>query len=135
MILDQSKLAIYADDSTLWVADSSINKINKTLDLELSKVVKWVSDNKLVLNIGKTKSILLGSKHQLEENPKLDLFINNIQIEQVYEVKLLGITIDNLMTWSKHIDNIVSRMGRGVSVVRRVSSSLTVEIRKQAQTQ
>ena len=131
MILDQSKLAIYADDSTLWVADSSINKINKTLDLELSKVVKWVSDNKLVLNIGKTKSILLGSKHQLEENPKLDLFMNNIQIEQVYEVKLLGITIDNLMTWSKHIDNIVSRMGRGVSVVRRVSSSLTVEIRKQ----
>ena len=131
MILDQSKLAIYADDSTLWLADPSINMINKTLDQELRRVVKWVSDNRLVLNIGKTKSILFGSKHQLQQNPKLDLFIDNTQIEQVHEVKLLGITIDNQMTWSKHIDNIVCRMGRGVAAVRRVSTCLTVETRKQ----
>ena len=131
LVLQQTRMAIYADDSTLWAVDPSINNINLVLDRELQWVVNWVSDNKLVLNIGKTKSILLGSKHQLECDPKLDLFIDNIQIEQVYVVKLLGITIDNQMSWSKHIDNIVSRMGRGVCMVRRVSRFLTVETRRQ----
>ena len=131
LVLDQTRMAIYADDSTLWAVDPSVNNINTILDRELQWVVNWVSDNKLVLNIGKTKSILIGSKHQLEANPKLNLSIDNIHIEQVYEVKLLGITIDNAMSWSKHIDNIVCRMGRGVAVVRRVSRYMTVEIRRQ----
>ena len=131
LILEKAKLAIYADDSTLWAVDSSINNINITLEQELHRVANWVSDNRLVLNVGKTKSILFGSKHQLEGNPKLDLQLNNTQIDQVNEVKLLGLTIDNLMSWSKHIDGIVGRMSRGVCVVRRISKYLTVEVRKQ----
>ena len=131
LVLDQTKMAIYADDSTLWSADPLINNINIILDRELQWVANWVSDNKLVLNIAKTKSILIGSKHQLEAKPKLNLFIDNIHIEQVNEVKLLGITIDSALSWSKHIDNIVRRMGRGVAMVRRVSRYMTVEIRRQ----
>lgn len=57
--------------------------------------------------------------------------VNNISVEQVQETKLLGITINHTLSWSNHIDNTVSRMGRGVSVARRISRGMPLEVIKQ----
>lgn len=51
--------------------------------------------NKFVLNKGKTKCIVLGTKHSLREAPTLPLTMGDTEIEQVTEVKLLGITVDS----------------------------------------
>ena len=41
----------------------------------------------------------------LELNPKLNLSMKGIQIEQVEETKLLGVTLDSHLSWSTHINN------------------------------
>lgn len=71
--------------------------------------------DKLVLNRGKTKCIVLGSKHSLREAPKLHISMGDTEIEQVTEVKLLGITVDSLMSWNNQVDKVVQRMGRGMA--------------------
>jgi hypothetical protein len=40
--------------------------------------------------------------------------MNNVEIEQVEETKLLGISLDCKLSWSKHIDAMVATMGREV---------------------
>ncbi len=45
-----------------------------------------------------------------------------MSVEQVTTVKLLGVKLDNILSWSKHIDYIVSTMGKGITVARKCSA-------------
>ena len=56
--------------------------------------MEWVASNKLVLNISKTKSIVFGTNHSLSSRPQLNLVMNSVAVEQVEEIKLLGVTLD-----------------------------------------
>ena len=87
------------------IRDGEIRKVNKELQL----VSEWVARNKLVLNISKTKSIVFGTHHSLNPKPQLNL-VNNVEIEQVEVTKLLGVTLDCKLSWSKHIDTTVAKI-------------------------
>ncbi len=60
----------------------------------------------------------------------LNLFINGVLIEQVTHVKLLGVMLDNTLSWSKHIDYIVSTMGKGIAVARKCSAFIPSSLLK-----
>jgi len=55
-------VSVYADDVTLYIPAPALENITAGLNNELQMVFNWVTDNKLVLNIAKTKSILFGTK-------------------------------------------------------------------------
>ena len=44
----------------------------------------------------------------------MNLLMNGVAVEQVEKTKLLGITLDCKLSWSKHIDSMVVKMGRSV---------------------
>lgn len=44
---------------------------------------------------------------------------------QVQETKLLGVFLDERLSWSKHINKTVAKMGTGISVVKRYIKLLT----------
>jgi len=48
---------LYADDSALLVSHKHKNIVERTLSVELSKVSRWTSENKLSLNLGKPEAI------------------------------------------------------------------------------
>jgi hypothetical protein len=71
-----------------------------TIDIEYNNVLQWALRNKIILNVGKTKEIVF-------RRPRIRL--TEIQpsfrdIEQVDEVKLLGIIINGKITFNKHVD-------------------------------
>ena len=78
-----------------------------------------------LLNISKTKSFVFGTKHSLNPKPQLNLVINNVEIEEVEMTKLLGVTLDCKLSWSKHIDAVVAKMGRCLSIRKWCSAFLT----------
>ena len=45
--------------------------------------------------------------------------MNSVVVEQVEETKILGVTLDCKLSWSKHIDLMIVKMGRGLSVIKR----------------
>ena len=51
--------------------------------------------------------------------------MNNVEIEQVEAIKLLGVTLDCKLSWSKHDDTTVTKMGRGLFLIKRCSIFLT----------
>ena len=62
------KLLLYADDSALIVSGSNPQLIADTLSKELESCKQWLMDNKLSLHLGKTESILFGSKKKIEKS-------------------------------------------------------------------
>ena len=113
---------MYADDSTIYASATTANEVTEALNKELQSVLEWVASNKLVLNITKTKSIVFGTNHSLSSRPQLNLVMNGEAVDQVEETKLLGVTLDCKLSWSKHIDAIVVKMGRGLAVIKRCSA-------------
>jgi hypothetical protein len=63
----KNKLLLYADDSAILVAGKNRSSIEKELRDELHSVFQWLIDNKLSLHLGKTETILFGSKHRLKQ--------------------------------------------------------------------
>lgn len=112
-------MSIYANDSTLY---TSATTATETFNKELQLVSEWVARNKLVLNISKTKSSVFGTNHSLNPKPQLHLVMNNVEIEQVEVTTLLGVTMVGKLSWSKHIDTTVAKMGRSLSVIKHCSA-------------
>lgn len=120
-VINKASLTLYADDSTLYYAASSIKELNQVLSKELDLVYEWVTCNRLVLNVSKTKGMVFGTRHGLAKDPQLDLKVAQEPVQQVTKTKLLGVTLDNSLSWTDHIDRIVTNMGRGTAVIRRCS--------------
>jgi hypothetical protein len=56
--------------------------------------------------------------------------MNNVEIEQVEETKLLGVTLECKLSWPKHIDATVAKMGRGLSIIKHCSAFLSLSTRQ-----
>ena len=56
------KLILYADDSALLVSGKDVVKIEQVLSGELKVVNEWLEVIRLSLHLGKTQSIIVGSK-------------------------------------------------------------------------
>ena len=75
------KLLLYADDSTLIISGSDPKVIANTLSFELNSCRQWLMDNKLSLHLGKTESILFGSKRKLRKITSFEVKCNNEVIQ------------------------------------------------------
>ena len=114
------KLLLYADDSALLVSGKDPELIQQTLSAELANVSTWLVDNKLSLHLGKTESILFGSKRKLKKFSKLTIVCNDVNIESKTSVKYLGV----------HLDQSLSGEVIGCKVIKKVNSRLKFLYRK-----
>ena len=93
----------YADDNTLSYADHKIENVKDTLEKESLSLINWFSDNKMQANPDKFQALAIGKKSH-EKNITFDL--NNTSISCENDVKLLGVTIDFRLGFSKHVSDI-----------------------------
>ena len=75
----------------------TVVKFFSSMKTELDKIVKWLSANKLSMNASKTKFVLFKGENK-SQNEQISFRINNI-IKQVSSVRLLGLIIDEGLTW------------------------------------
>ena len=98
------KLLLYADDSALLVSGSDVSEIEKTLGNELDSVSKWLIDNRLSIHLGKTESILFGTKRKLSRTNALKVTCNGTDIVSQKSVTYLGLTLEQSLTCTSIAD-------------------------------
>ena len=74
-------------------------------------------------NPGKFQFMILGKK----KRNSVKLEINTTEIEESKKLVLLGITIDNLLTFNEHIDNICRTANYKLHALRRIRKYLSLE--------
>ena len=65
-------------------------------------------------------------KSRKRNSTRLDLLFGNTKLAEKEELEILGVTIDNELTWAKHISNISYRSGKRLGALRRVANKLDV---------
>ena len=114
---------MYADDTTLYCCLEDIDSVNKELVLnrELKSVHLWLSANKLTLNVNKSKYMLF-SKHKNTQLPKLNLQINNSNIQSTSEFNFLGLHINTKLNWDTHVNVIGNNISRVIGIIKNYRS-------------
>lgn len=106
----------FADDTTV------VGLIRDDKDLayreEVEQLAGWCRDNSLILNVDKTKELIVDfRKNQPSHAP---LLINNITVEVVSSTKFLGVLITNDFTWSVNTASLVKRAQQRMYFLRRM---------------
>ena len=65
---------------------------------EINNIVDWCNTNNLILNINKTKEMVIDFRRN--KNVIKPITINNIDVEQVLNFKFLGTHVCNNLTWN-----------------------------------
>ena len=83
-------------------------------------------DNKLSLNVKKTKYIVFGGENIINNNS--ELFIYNNVITKVHYSKVLGIIIDEKLKWQEHINAVANKVSKSLGVIYKMKTALPVSI-------
>ena len=95
---------MFADDTNLTAVGETLGEAEKRAGVDLGNVKKWLSLNKLSLNIAKTEYILIASRHMINKMEVLSTVkINNQHIKRVKCTKMLGVQLDEHLKWTQHL--------------------------------
>ena len=95
---------LYADDTTMYCVGESVDQVTTTLNKALEELALWCKHNSLVPHPKKCEGMILKRNHFI--GPLGSLKINQHLIKWSSSSKLLGVTIDNKLTWTKHISEL-----------------------------
>ncbi|CAL4124582.1 unnamed protein product [Meganyctiphanes norvegica] len=105
----------FADDTTTMYSCNDFNQLQIILQREGNKVVDWLIANKLIINLSKTQTMLFSFKRG---NPKFEIILNNVRIQDQLVTTFLGVIIDNKLSWKPHITHLCSKISKGTAILR-----------------
>ena len=117
---------MFADDTILLASSDYLNveELKNTLSREVSNVNEWVTNNKLPLNCSKTKTILIDGPRLRKMFRKLEIELNGSVLQQVQDVKLLGLELDEQLTFDLHIDSLCKKISKHIGILNRIKAYL-----------
>ena len=119
---------LYADDTTVYDIQDSVEQIETNLQSTLNNLHAWCRDNGMILNSSKTKVLLVTTtqKRQRLQNENLDLKFNNESLTMITNDKILGVYVDNNLTWSEHIKHLSRKITSSIWLLSKMKKFLQV---------
>jgi len=116
------RCTLFADDSTLDVSSRHVLTINNSLQQSLLDVSDWCQHNSMVLNPSKTECMLLATRQKQQLHPPpLSLSLNFQPLKQVSNHRLLGVTIDDQLSWHTHVENICKTISKNLYLLSKLT--------------
>ena len=96
--------------------------LENAVKLELRNLQRWLITNRLSRNVAKTEFMVIGSNQRIHTlwNNKIDIEIDGKSIKKVKEAKLLGLLIDEHLSWAKHIEEISKKISSAIGALKRI---------------
>ena len=107
-VREEGSSIIYADDDTDNVSSKDPIILQQKIQREADLSTSWVKDNKMVCSGAKTKLLIVGTKElrrsKLTKNAiTIKINVDGHQVEESESERLLGVIINNTMTWEHHL--------------------------------
>ena len=131
---------LFADDTSGLLAGDSLPDLVDKMNIEIKKLANWFRANKKAVNIGKTKFIIFHPKSKkVELNGKqivydnneigkridplliipLERFSNSHKDKNSRAYKLLGVYLDENLTFDYHVNFLSSKLTRSLFCIKR----------------
>ena len=126
-ILPNKSCIMYADDIALFPSATNLETAVSKLQYIINDTVTWIDQNKLIINVEKSRCITIGSRNETL-NSTFDLTIKGTKLKQVTEVNLLGVNIDQNLTWNNHCAAICKKISKQLGLIKSLRAFLPLHI-------
>ena len=124
------KTLLYAGDTALLVSGKNTADLEHALATELKAVKEWLIENKLSLHLGKTESILFGSKRKLAQTSNLHIKCGENDIACKSNVKYLGLPLDQSLTGESIAQNIIRKCNAKLGFLYRQARKFNIDTKR-----
>lgn len=121
--LKNCKIKMFADDTLIYIIADCLETASMLINDDLSRLFNKLCQNKLKLNVDKTKVMIISNK-KIDRN-NVNIFINGSRLEIENEIKYLGIIIDDKLRFDKNNDYLCKKIGKKVNVLSRLRHELS----------
>jgi hypothetical protein len=122
-----SNLESYVDDSKVLLSFPlrQIDAAIINLEQDLHRVASWCCENHLLINPGKTKYMMIGTRQLMSRLPTDTSvsFLGKSLIKPVDSAKDLGVTLDRHLNYDKHVSLLVSSCMNKLCQINRAKNS------------
>ena len=113
---------LFADGNSLFISGKDAESMCVTINNDLSKIQKWLYCNKLSFYVLKTQYTIFTARNKTSTD--LDIKINEVCIERVYEIKFLCVLVDSQLTWKQHIDYACKKLSKCIGILSKTRKKL-----------
>ena len=127
----ESSLESFVDDSKLFLSFPIVDAENAATKLseDMNRITTWCCSNNLLVNPGKTKLLLIGTKQMVEQLPEnFHITIFGKEIRPVLNGKDLGMLLDSRLSYDEQITSVVSTCIADLCQINRVKHILDERI-------
>src|SRR5664279_1749555 len=125
---------MYADDTQLYTAlkQNKQNNIDLTVIQQCTNDIhRWYAENGMLLNPTKSEAIAIGTRAQVaaaSANGAVIVAGNRVPLSD--SVKLLGVTIDSVLSFDQHVINVVRGCNYHLRALRHIRPLITTDVAK-----
>ena len=132
------EFVLYADDTNIFVVGPSKAEVFRKANAVIKRVQSYMLSNLLHINTTKCHYMYfkpnIHSRNICARSQPFDqdckLYLNGSIIKQVSTVKFLGVTIDENLTWTPHLENLKKKLSCSQGVLYRIKDSIPKSLHK-----
>lgn len=123
LVPETPNIVLYADDTNVFFHGTNPEIVVRKANMWLKELHLWLLTNDIALNTDKTKYILFRSCNK-PMIPNVVLSIAGKKIERVTSVKFLGVTFNEHLSWTQHINNLRISLSKTIGMLNRFRNFL-----------
>ena len=111
---EEGESVVYVDDDSDCVRDKEQGALKGKIEKEAGNSAQWLKDNRLCVAGEKSKLLILGTsemKRSRITNSEVKIVVDGKEIVESSSEKLLGVVINNQLSWKNHLYGDKDNMG------------------------
>ena len=113
---------LYADDTTITCSTDYKFTHKRDLNNSVAEILNWAVTNKLPINVDKTNVMIVTGKileFKLDFQPSVK-FSDHELVSNISSATLLGLDINNHLSFSQHVDKICEKVPQRIVLFRKI---------------
>ncbi|CAG2212552.1 unnamed protein product [Mytilus edulis] len=107
----------FADDGTVWINGKNLNDMEKQVQKDLNIIQDWTKKWRINLSIEKTEYCIFSRNGPIK---KMNLQLEGKLLKYNCNPKILGVTLDEKLSFLKHIENVEQKAHKAISLLRMI---------------
>ena len=112
---------MYADDTTLISAASSLDEVKTLAEQSILVATNWFSINRLIVNSKESNILFVGSTQKIQNiNSDFTVAPSSTLIDRSTEIKLLRVVMDQHLNFASHVSHVVKKISPKIALLHRL---------------
>ena len=129
--IGEDYLRLFADETALFSWHSNLTALTTEIKSKFTNLYNWCIANKLTINDDKTKFMLYHTINKPVPKKCVSIKTNVMDIERVDNFKYLGIYLDEILHWNKHVEYVCNPLIKFFGIFNHIKCKVSLKLSRQ----